>query len=471
MSLKIIQVLCSVVLALVFGAAAAGKALDPGTFETYVSQIRFVPDELQDAVMYAVPSLEAALMILLLVPATRTVGFVGALLTLMPFTLFLIWAVYDPTLDSCKCLDLVAGVWTATDDERLGLMRNAILLIVASTGFLASSKSGASANGESKVRNATPSVHQPLRSGFTLIELLVVIGIIALLLSILLPALAAARRSARSAACLSNLRQIGTLSAQWSIEHRHALPLDGEAWLPPGAAGYDGLPGALNDSSRSRYAYVRPDWQYQQLPTGESPVPFHVALAAFAIGVNARELTPFYDWEQVKQQWPALEFLHCPEAGRHLRADADTPRGTSSLYTVVDDSFYSNPWWTTISYASNGGLLGFHYDPRFNHRRYRGLLSRVKDPSRLVLSGDGNDLGAVWLPTLEGTSRTVTLKDVFQSTPEVVLDPKFWTKADLSRPRHSGGHNVLFVDTHASLVRPGVDGEGYEKAELLQQRD
>jgi prepilin-type N-terminal cleavage/methylation domain-containing protein len=57
-----------------------------------------------------------------------------------------------------------------------------------------------------KTRNAF--TQKPL--GFTLIELLVVIAIIAILAAILFPVFAQARAKARQAACLSNLKQIGT---------------------------------------------------------------------------------------------------------------------------------------------------------------------------------------------------------------------------------------------------------------------
>jgi len=63
-----------------------------------------------------------------------------------------------------------------------------------------------------------------VHSGFTLVELLVVIGIIALLIAILLPALNKAREQAKTVQCLSNVRQIATMFLLYANDNKGSLP-------------------------------------------------------------------------------------------------------------------------------------------------------------------------------------------------------------------------------------------------------
>ena len=112
-----------------------------------------------------------------------------------------------------------------------------------------------------------------------MIELLVVISIIALLIALLLPALGAAREAGKAARCMSNLRQLGLMIYQYSI--------DSEEWLPPIQAEWRVSPTeTIHWVVENTGIHTNALWLYQEMPAG--------ALRDHLPG------------------WPDREVLHCP---------------------------------------------------------------------------------------------------------------------------------------------------------------
>src|SRR5436309_7030957 len=88
-------------------------------------------------------------------------------------------------------------------------------------------------------RPVFPSRHSERRSpAFTLLELLVVIALIAILAALLFPVFAQAREKARSAACMSNLKQIGSAWMIYTQDYDEMFPTsapgDPADFLAPG---------------------------------------------------------------------------------------------------------------------------------------------------------------------------------------------------------------------------------------------
>jgi prepilin-type N-terminal cleavage/methylation domain-containing protein/prepilin-type processing-associated H-X9-DG protein len=143
---------------------------------------------------------------------------------------------------------------------------------------------------------------------FTLVELLVVIGIIAVLVSILLPSLNRARESAKQVKCLNNLRSIAQATLMYCNDNLNCVPTSAEGppqvredwvyWQPPGS----GLPyDDLNQSALAKYlgSGRTVDRQILTCPSDRTdehrvtygtrpPYPFSYSVNGFVMADNSR---------------------------------------------------------------------------------------------------------------------------------------------------------------------------------------
>ena len=162
------------------------------------------------------------------------------------------------------------------------------------------------------------------RRAFSLVELLVVIGIIAVLLAILAPALSGARRSAVRTQCLSNLRQMQIAQIAYASAHNHDLIAAGRgsrdvqgSWI-----------GALEPFSGATLARRCPADQspyFDQPIPGVTPDAFRVTSYGINNYVSPTHVpagsTPVRKITQVKNSSAVIQFVELAETASYAGAD------------------------------------------------------------------------------------------------------------------------------------------------------
>jgi len=238
--------------------------------------------------------------------------------------------------------------------------------------------------------NTTHRSNPATRLGFTLVELLVVIGIIAVLISILLPSLNRARQSARALQCQSNLKQLGIAAVSYVSEYKNTI------FYPTTTFGEAAL----------WFNAVDPYLQARRGREGATGV---------AAGRSYRSYKQCVHW---------LDFGEARQSG-----------GQDNVIEFA--RFFK---MNSMLRRNNVALRPNPVNPAVNTTYSPARITDVKKSAQHVLIGDGVSLDSTGLVAsqFESGQFSMEVNDITQANPSL---------------RHRGAANILFVDAHVEAIK------------------
>lgn len=296
------------------------------------------------------------------------------------------------------------------------------------------------------------------RQGFTLIELLVVIAVIALLMSVLMPALNNAKEQARVIICLANCKQIGTIIGVYRTENKDQVPIVMNRWAAERGANlpvknlylslafrnYDPLTESLPDTLSPEKTWGmqfggRVGEYVENYMPDYYACPFVRGRATQANRIN--EGTVIVDGTEFTKEGfkGRFESFSTFMWGR-LRNEDMTVYGCAP---GLRPQYAALPWNCTSDNISTLGGQSFDLKNHMNWSKTPHFLNRFENGSQIPIKYSSlSEVTVAYCQMGESRDYNSAL-----SAPNIIFNHKSHRKKGI------GGSNAIFADAHAEWVR------------------